>query len=104
GSLTHAPISWIFEGSMDGVEWIVLDKIENQPNWELDELREFEFDNDTSYQMYRLNCILSQDNTNYLSVNRLDMMALINPSKPERTPSWKTVSTTLPTSQQFQEE
>lgn len=49
-----APISWKFEG-FDGASWIVLDARTGEADWTKNEIRYYEFNNQTAYQSYRIN-------------------------------------------------
>lgn len=55
-SALGAPRKWTFEGSNDGSSWTALDG-RTLINWFAGELKEFAFNNTTSYTHYRLNII-----------------------------------------------
>lgn len=93
---------WTFEGSNNGVDWTVIDARENQIGWAVaGEKREYSVSENENYLMYRINVSdIMTGNTNVV-INRLEM---IKPAFPKVTPTWQTVSPTLPTLPQFQSE
>ncbi|WP_427051182.1 discoidin domain-containing protein [Paenibacillus sp. TC-CSREp1] len=72
----NTPKSWTFEGSTDGVNWVVLDRIENNPAWTSVESRNFNFKNETSYLYYRLSVTVIHSGT-YLAIGKLEMYEYI---------------------------
>ncbi|MEK4661985.1 SPRY domain-containing protein [Priestia sp. FSL H7-0729] len=72
----NTPKSWTFEGSVDGGNWILLDRIENNPAWTSVEPRSFNFINETAYLYYRLSVTFIHSGT-YLAVGKLEMYEYI---------------------------
>lgn len=100
-SVQRSPKDWTFEGSNDGVTWIVLDTKVGVTDWVDNTLKEFNINNKVSYKIYRVNVTASNysSGTAYLGFSEIEMFELINVSPP----SWQTVSSTLPTVNQFVE-
>lgn len=48
------PMSWRFEGSLDGNTWATLDTRNGIVNWTIGEFKAFDFDNGTVYPFYRI--------------------------------------------------
>lgn len=94
--------SWTFEGSNDGFinEVHILDGKSDQPTWISNEKREFVFSNEMEFRYYRVN-ISEIYGANLMSIGELEMYEVSTPATPS---SWQTVSSTLPSSHQFQEE
>ncbi len=97
------PKNWIFEGSNDGANWTVLDTQTNQTGWGNTEKREYTINSPKLFQRYRVNVLENNGSTSYTCIQRIEMFeaTVVIVTAP---PSWKTVSATLPTTQQFQEE
>ena len=68
---TRAPNTWTFSGSMDGVEWTVLDSQEGETGWTSQELRYYKFDNNTKYRYYRFKCTALNGATDALQIKEL---------------------------------
>lgn len=97
--LTCAPNSWSFEGSDNGVDWRVLGQVTGQTWTSKGETKTFEVSNTNEYLMYRLNIISHNGYSSpAVSVGNLRMFESDKPSSPAH---WKTVSVSLPTSNQF---
>lgn len=99
--ITSAPKSWTFEGTDDnGENWIVLDNQVNQVDWIENMPNKYSFINDRYFKKYRIN-VTANNGFRYVSIEELEMFELMSSATPS---SWKTVSPTLPTLPQFQEE
>lgn len=48
------PIDWQLQGSMDGKDWVTLDKRENEKKWEINEKRNYILSDPQEYEFYRL--------------------------------------------------
>lgn len=72
---TQSPRNWTFEGSNDGVTWIVLDTRTNQTTWTNNVPNEYEISNTTQYKRYRIN-ITANNGSSYLSIAELQMRAI----------------------------
>lgn len=83
-------------GSNDDKEWVLLDSRYNQVAWKPGEQRLFGFENNKSYRFYKIE-VLKNNGSTTKTVGKVNMLYV-------QLPSWKTVSTTLPTAYQFQEE
>lgn len=59
-----APKDFIIKGSEDGITFHDIVKIENQTNWTSAETRDFEFGIDTEYQIYMLDTLSNNGNSN----------------------------------------
>lgn len=101
----YPPKDWILQGSNDGGStWIDLDSRINQTGWTGYEKRVYMITNpNIKYKTYKLN-ILSNNGQNAVGFSELELLGLIAPYSPATPPSWQTVSPTLPTITQFQEE
>jgi hypothetical protein len=53
--LPSYPKNWTFEGSSNGIDWVVLDTKINQPAWLSGEKKSFYFNNNIAYKQYRIN-------------------------------------------------
>lgn len=65
------PKDWTFEGSMDGVNWTILDSITGEIDWGLAEKRSFEFENRNFYRFYRL-FITATNGVNRITLQELE--------------------------------
>lgn len=97
-----SPKDWTFEGSNDGVQWTVLDTRVNE-SIPLRVSVEFNFINTNSFNIYRINVSKTTDLTRVLSIGELAMYEVTS-FTPKTPSSWRTVSTTLPTINQFIDE
>ncbi len=70
----NAPKSWTFEGSHDGEDWTVLDKVEGESNWGETEVRHYRFQNETYFRFYRLN--VSANNGGYYTRDNVHIARL----------------------------
>jgi hypothetical protein len=69
------PKDWTFEGSNNGVDWVVLDKRVNQTNWVFyTETRTFKFKNSRAFKSYRINVSSNNGNAVYLTIAQVKMM------------------------------
>jgi autotransporter-associated beta strand protein len=50
----RAPKSIKFYGSNDGIEWMELDDRSHETGWVMNEMRQYEFTNETAYTRYRI--------------------------------------------------
>lgn len=50
----RAPKSIKFYGSNDGIEWMELDDRSHETGWAMNEMRQYEFTNETAYMRYRI--------------------------------------------------
>ncbi|GAE05266.1 discoidin domain-containing protein [Paenibacillus sp. JCM 10914] len=90
---TRYPTSWTFEGSLDNLEWTVLDSRKGE-SWTGEKTaREFEFINSKAFKIYRLN-ISSGNNTISIGINRIKMFY-----KPQ--PTLITINKMSPTENEF---
>ncbi|MEK4074088.1 MULTISPECIES: hypothetical protein [Paenibacillus] len=92
------PKSWTFEGSNDGVNWIVLDTQTNNTTLARGSIEEYRFNNSDSYTCYRVNVSANQGNATVTVIAELKMF--------EKTPKggavgWNTISATLPPEDTF---
>ncbi len=71
---TGAPKNWTFEGSNDASSWTVLDTITNSTGWVQGETRSFATSNTTAYRYYRVNVSANNGNTNWLTMNELELL------------------------------
>jgi len=71
----YHPKTWVFQGSVDGNEWINLHSVTNAPEWDSWLRREYTFSNTNSYLQYRL---LISDNYSasydWIMVDEIEMM------------------------------
>ncbi|MCG7406373.1 discoidin domain-containing protein [Paenibacillus sp. ACRRX] len=71
--LNRSPRTWAFEGSNDGVSWIVLDKQHNQINWKQNETRYYtNLTSQQKFKKYRIN-ITDNNGGDHMLVRRLEM-------------------------------
>ncbi len=62
-SSERMPIDWQLQGSMDGKDWVTLDKRENEKKWEINEKRNYILSDPQEYKFYRLYFIAGQQPT-----------------------------------------
>jgi hypothetical protein len=72
---TSAPKSWTFEGSNDGINWVVLDTRTNV-TWSNAERKEWEIPNRNKYFIYRIN-ITSVHNYTSIQIREIEMFEYI---------------------------
>lgn len=67
--------NWTFEGSNNGVNWVVLDIKTNQIGWSIAEKRSYTFNNLSSYLYYRINIseVIIAGGSNYITIGELEM-------------------------------
>lgn len=94
------PVSWIFQGSNDDLVWTDLDIRNNQNAWSLGERRHYEISNTNSYKFYRISVSQNGGHT-FLMIG--EIYFYLNDT-PATSPSFKTISPTLPTLPIFQTE
>ncbi|MFV3011828.1 discoidin domain-containing protein [Clostridium botulinum] len=75
-----SPKNWTFEGSNNGIDWVILDTRMNEINWNNNEKREYYFKNNVKYLFYRLN-ISSSNNIKELGIGEIEMMERISTNK-----------------------
>ncbi|WP_434752016.1 discoidin domain-containing protein [Paenibacillus amylolyticus] len=75
----YYPKSWTFEGSNDGVSWIVLNEVKNFSTWKAGDYDYFDFENETSYVIYRLSITLPYQNARGMLISELTMHEKIEP-------------------------
>lgn len=64
--------NWTFEGSNDATNWTVLHTVTNKTSWKIDETYTYEFDNDTAYKYYRINCT-AKNGTNSIVLSEVKL-------------------------------
>ncbi|RJE90659.1 hypothetical protein D3P07_00680 [Paenibacillus sp. 1011MAR3C5] len=67
-----APRDWTFEGSLDGINWKVLETRVNEIAWGPKEKRTFSVRNTRKFKKYRIN-ITAINGGNYLNINEVEM-------------------------------
>ncbi|MDQ0657517.1 hypothetical protein [Paenibacillus sp. W2I17] len=92
------PKTWIFEGSNDGVSWVVLDTQTNNATLARGSVEEYRINNSDAYTYYRVNVSANQGNATITVIAELKMF--------EKTPKgevvgWNTISATLPSEDTF---
>lgn len=70
---THAPNTWTFEGSNNGVDYDVLDSRSNETDWVFKERKKYDFDNSVPYKMYRINITKNDGYATYTAIQELEM-------------------------------
>ncbi len=75
--LSKMPRDWTFEGSNDGVEWLVLDKQINQTWTAINTDKEYVINNKIPFKMYRLNWTANNGFISYTDINELTMFEYI---------------------------
>lgn len=73
----RAPKDWTFEGSNDGIVWIVLDTQTNVTDYTIGVKKSFTFTNQTEYKIYRLNFTENNGDPQFTSIGELEMMEKI---------------------------
>ncbi|WP_068620001.1 discoidin domain-containing protein [Paenibacillus tuaregi] len=68
-----APKTWTFEGSNDGLAYTVLDRQSNITDWVLWTKKEFSFNNNSKYKMYRINITANNGSTAYVGIQEMEM-------------------------------
>lgn len=96
-STDYYPVMWKFEASNDGSTWITLDSQTGITNWSSLEEKSFSISNSNLYEYYRLNII---DGTATQRISSVSMKE----KKVTQEVEWQTVSSTLPTVNQFVDE
>lgn len=71
---SQTPSAWVFKGSNNGVDWVVLDAQENQTAWAQGETRTYEFPNAESYTHYRLD-VSAVNGSNLISIGELRILS-----------------------------
>jgi hypothetical protein len=73
--LIDSPKDWTFEGSLNGVDWTVLDTRTGQISWAMNEQRTFTiaYASVASYSYYRLNITANQSGTN-VSFSEMELL------------------------------
>lgn len=73
--LIDSPKNWTFEGSNDGLTWIILDTQTNQVEWSTNQLKTFNlsYEKIAKYKYYRLN-ITSNQTGNNLSFSEMELL------------------------------
>lgn len=98
------PKTWIFEGSNNGTEFIELSKIESFTSWTLTGEISFDITSPDYYNFYRIRVLDNNGHPSYLAIGLLKLFGkniTSNDLIPVYETKWSTVSTILPTSQQF---
>lgn len=73
-TIARNPKNWTFEASNDGVNWVLLDTVVNKTSWVQNEFSSlFEFENNTPYQIYRIN-ISENNGDQFIAIGELEMM------------------------------
>jgi len=70
---THAPRSWIFQGSNDGINWSNLHSVTEAINWTVGERREFVSDIQQSFSFYRINFTETNNVNGSLAIGEIEM-------------------------------
>ncbi|MGG0667633.1 discoidin domain-containing protein [Lederbergia citrisecunda] len=97
----RTPKSWTFEGSNDGNAWTVLDVKENVSDWVEGKPKSYLLNSTDEYLFYRVN-ITENNGANIGTVIGISEFKIFEVR--DEIDGWKTVSPTLPTLTQFQEE
>ncbi|MGG0666435.1 SPRY domain-containing protein [Viridibacillus arvi] len=92
--LKNMPKNWTFEGSSNGLDWVILDTQINQTWSKVLSDKEYIIKEPSLYKMYRINVTEANAIVNYFDVNEFKMYSI---------EEWEVVSTTTPTVGQFQE-
>ncbi|MCR8641566.1 discoidin domain-containing protein [Paenibacillus sp. N1-5-1-14] len=98
--LNAHPKDWTFEGTNDGTNWVVLDIQKEQSFLSPSEIKSFIIPNPNFYKKYRINITLNNGHARYVGFGDLEMYEN-TPYIPATPPSWKTISTTLPSVDTF---
>ncbi|PRA08990.1 MULTISPECIES: discoidin domain-containing protein [unclassified Paenibacillus] len=69
----ESPKDWTFEGSNDGVEWVVLDTQVNVISWINGGIKEFTINNNEAFQFYRINITSHNGDVNYVGVSEFSI-------------------------------
>lgn len=67
------PKNWTFEGSNNGINWIILDTQTNQSSWTTSQKRIYSFNNTQAYSFYRLN-ISANNGKSKIIVTNLEIL------------------------------
>lgn len=67
------PKTWTFMGSNDKMNWTQLDMQIDQQNWTKNEVRGFEFENNTSYQFYKIEILQNNGSSSYLALPEISL-------------------------------
>lgn len=54
GYMEQSPKNWTFEGSHDGINWTVIDNINNQINWASEEVRIYNLQSPQTYRYFKI--------------------------------------------------
>jgi hypothetical protein len=68
-----APTDWTFEGSVNGIDWVVLDTQYNINSWFPSEKKEFMISNNNLYYYYRIYVTANTDNTSWTSIGEMEL-------------------------------
>ncbi|OME44712.1 hypothetical protein BSK59_33225 [Paenibacillus odorifer] len=106
--LDKMPKDWSFEGSNDSTNgtdgtWVVLDSRTSQIWTTITTDKEYFISNPKSFITYRLRWTANNGVASYTDINELKMYSYI-PYVPATPSSWKTISTTLPSVDNFKSE
>lgn len=71
----QAPKSFSFEGRNEGSEWIVLDEVSDESDWNALEGRYFECDNTTAYKKYRIR-FKSTNGDTFLIIQQIEFFSV----------------------------
>lgn len=105
--ITRYPKKWTFEGSNDSTDgingiWEIVDT-RDVSDWILNTKKIFTITTPKSFSAYRLNITANNGDTVYLQIGEIEMFEYI-PFMPATSPSWQTVSATLPSLDTFKGE
>lgn len=99
--INQSPKDWILQGSDNGTTFDNLHTIINEVSWQANETRVFDVSTDKEYLYYRLYITSNNGGTLAMAVGELLLYSL---ETKETNPSWQTMSTSLPTPNQFLEQ
>jgi len=69
----YMPKGWEFQGSNNDSDWTTLDTINEQTNWEVNEIRSFTFINTTAYRYYRF-YLTAHNTSNLVRIYEIEIM------------------------------
>jgi hypothetical protein len=73
--MLNYPKNWTFEGSNDGVNWVVLDTRTNETGWTVSQKREYAFNNMTGYRYYRINITANNKDSGWVGFAEMELMS-----------------------------
>ncbi|UED73233.1 hypothetical protein [Brevibacillus sp. DP1.3A] len=70
--VTQMAKNWTFEG-WDGTSWNILHTVENETNWKINEVRNYQFTNEKSYKKYQIRVTANNGFKGYVYIGELKM-------------------------------